>query len=144
MRNIRTLTRGVIAASALLCAAVPAGMVALAGPAGAAVAAPAPGTCPAVVVNAAELVHTTSGPAIQVSGVMPHADSQLRLEAEQVDFVQQPDYWNYTAVGCGGSGPVVKTPFTTLFEVPSSPVGRFGITVNGIAVNLGSGPADTL
>src|SRR5262245_36144462 len=141
MRSLRTLCRGAFAAAALLSAAAPAAL-ALAGPAAAAEAAPAPGTCPAVAVTTAELVRTVDGPAILVTGVKPHADTSLRLEAEQVDFVQQPDYWTYTVVGCGGTGPVVKTPFTTTFRVPTSPVGRFGITVNGIAINLGDGPVD--
>jgi len=133
--RFRTLARGLFVASALLVSA-PAALAVSAAPASAAPVIPAPGTCPAVGVKSAEIVRTVNGPALQVSGVMPHADTKLVLEAEDVVFVQQPDYWNYTVVGCGGTGPVVKTPFTTLFRVPTAPVGRFGITVNGIVIDL--------
>jgi hypothetical protein len=143
MPRIRTFTRGLVAAGALLCAAVPAAVATTSATAGAAVAAPEPGTCPAVIVQTAELVRTTSGPAILVTGLKPHADSRLRLEAEQIDYVRQPDYWNYTVVGCGGTGPVVKTPFTVRFEVPTYPVGRYGITVDGIPIDLGDGPVQS-
>jgi hypothetical protein len=100
---------------------------------------PPPGTCPAVHVDSAEIVRTTSGPGIQVSGVKPHADTFLLLEAEDVDYVQAPDYWNYTVVGCGGSGPVVRTPFTQTFPVPTFPTGKCGIAVNGIQLDLRAG-----
>jgi len=106
-------------------------------------AAPPPGTCPAVEVTSAEVVRTTSGPGIHVRGVKAHADTVLRLEAEQVDFVQAPDYWNYTVVGCGGTGPVVKTPFTTTFPAPTFPMGTCGISVHGIELLLtGAGDCD--
>jgi hypothetical protein len=138
MTRTRLSARGLLATLALL-AVVP---VALATSSTAASAAPdaptapPPGTCPAVRVDSAEIVRTVSGPAIQVTGVKPHADTVLFLEAEQVDFVQPPDFWNYFVVGCGGTGPVVKTPFTQLFRVPTFPVGRCGISVNGIPLIL--------
>jgi hypothetical protein len=138
MTRTRLSARALLATLALL-AVAPLGLAASAAPASAAPAAPTlppPGTCPVVRVDSAEIVRTVSGPAIQVTGVKPHADTRLLLEAEQVVYVQQPDYWNYFVVGCGGSGPVVKTPFTKLFRVPTDPVGRYGITVNGIPIDL--------
>jgi hypothetical protein len=138
MTRTRLSARGLLATLALL-AVVPLALATSSTAASAAPdapTAPPPGTCPVVRVDTAEIVRTVSGPAIQVTGVKPHADTVLFLEAEQVDFVQQPDYWNYFVVGCGGSGPVVKTPFTQRFRVPTFPVGRCGITVNGITLDL--------
>lgn len=141
MTRTRLSARGLLAALAFL-AVVPVSLAVSSASASAAPAAPTaptippPGTCPVVRVDSAEIVRTVNGPAIQVTGVKPHADTVLFLEAEQVDYVIQPDYWNYFVVGCGGSGPVVKTPFTKIFPVPSYPVGRLGITVNGIPLDL--------
>jgi hypothetical protein len=145
MTSIRTLSRRLIAGSALLLVAAPAvamtSTAAATAAATAAVAQPAPGTCPAVVVRSAEIVRTVYGPGILVRGVKPHADTKVLLEAEDVVYIRQPDYWNYFAVGCGGTGPVVKTPFTQVFPVPTGPTGRFGITVNGIPINIGDDAA---
>lgn len=147
MTRIRLLAGGLLATGMLL-AVAPAAQASTAAPApatsSASSVAPPPGTCPVVVVHSAEIVRTTSGPAILVTGVKPHADTVLRLEPEDVDYVQPPDYWNYFVVGCGGTGEVVKTPFTTTFPVPSFPMGKYGITVNGIPIDLagdGSGGA---
>jgi hypothetical protein len=134
MQRKRSLVRGLVAAVALL-AAVPAAMVFGASPASAAPGPSAPSGCPTVQVDSAELVRTTHGPAILVTGVKPQG-TKLLLEAEDVVYVQQPNYWNYFVVGCGGTSPTVKTPFTQVFPVPTSPVGKFGITVNGIALDL--------
>jgi hypothetical protein len=99
--------------------------------------------CSPVNVVKAELVWAANGPAILVAGFMPRPHATLRLDAEQVVYIQQPDYWNYTVHGCGGCEPVTNTPFMTLFPVPSAQTGRFGISVNGIKVNLfGVGPQD--
>jgi hypothetical protein len=138
MTRTRLSARGARAILSLLAVAA---LAVTMGPAAASAApaapkAPPPGTCPTVQVDSAEIVRTVHGPAIQVTGVKPHADTVLFLEAEDVVYIQQPDYWNYFVVGCGGTGPVVKTPFTQLFRVPSHPVGRFGITVNGIQLDL--------
>jgi hypothetical protein len=141
MTRTRLSARALLATLALL-AMMPVALAVSSAPASASSAAPTaptlppPGTCPVVRVDSAEIVRTVSGPAIQVTGVKPHADTLVLLEAEQVVYVQQPDYWNYFVVGCGGSGPVVKAPFTKLFRVPTDPVGRYGITVNGIPLDL--------
>lgn len=146
MKHFRSLARGVLVALALL-VAVPGAFALGASPASASTAgtaaptAPDPKTCPRVQVDSAELVRTVHGPAIQVKGVKPQADTKLFLVAEDVVYVQQPDYWNYFVVGCSGTGATVKTPFTQLFRVPTHPVGKFGITVNGIVIDLFGGPA---
>ena len=140
MRN-RFTVRGVVAGVATTAAASAAALALSVAPASASISpgpppAPLPGTCSPVDVNTAELVKTDHGPVIEVTGVKPHADTRLRLDADPVDFIRQPEYFPYTVNGCGGSGPVVRTPFTAEFRVPTSPVGRFGIEVNGIPVNL--------
>lgn len=134
MQRKRSLVRGLVAAMALLCA-VPAAMIFGASPASAAPGPTAPSGCPTVQVDSAELVRTTTGPAILVTGVKPQG-ANLLLEAEDVDYVQQPDFWNYFVVGCGFNNPTVRTPFTQVFPVPSNPVGKFGITVNDIMLVL--------
>ena len=120
----RSFLRTLVGASTLLAA------LTLGSATASAASAPPPGSCPAVQVRSAEVVRTTTGPG------MPHADTVLRLEAEQVDYVQAPAYWNYTVVGCGGTGPVVRTPFTTTFPAPGHPIGTCGIAVHGIELNL--------
>jgi hypothetical protein len=136
----RFTVRRLLAALALL-VTIP---TALAASAGTAAAEPAPGTCPATVVRSAEVVRSTSGPRLLVSGIAQHPDAFLRLEAEKIDFVQQPDYWNYSVVACGGTGPIVKSPYTQSFPVPSYPVGKFGINVGGIIVDLFPGGPVTM
>ena len=139
MRNRFSVRRVLLTAAFLL---APVGLVAGAVPASASISPgpapkPLPGVCsPVAEVKTAELVRTTSGPAIQVTGIKSHADSQLQLDAEDVVFIQQPDYWNYFVDECGGTGPAVKTPFTETFRVPTFPVGKFGIAIDGILINL--------
>lgn len=87
----RSLLRTSVALAALLAALAVGSATASAAPEA---AAPPPGTCPVVRVDSAEVVRTTSGAGILVRGVEPHADTVLRLEAEQVDYVQAPGYWN--------------------------------------------------
>ena len=133
--------RGLIAAGALMAAALapilaldmtPAAASTFAGPP----PAPAPGTCTPVEVTTAKLVRTDDGLlAIRVTGVETRADAVLSLDAENVAFVRQPDYWPYTVDECGGGRPV-KTPFTADFRVPTNPVGRLGITVGDLPINL--------
>ena len=86
-------------------------------------------------VKSAELVRTTDGPAILVTGFKAHTNSKLLLEPEDIDFVKQPDYFPYLVNECA-AGPVTKTPFTEVFRVPTAPVGRFGIDIQGILVDL--------
>ena len=126
----RSFLRTLVGASTLLAALTVGSATASAS------AEPPAGSCPAVQVRSAEVVHTTSGPGILVQGAKPHADTVLRLEAEQIDYAQAPPYWDYTVVGCGGTGPVVRTPFTTTFPAPTHPMGSCGIAVNGIELNL--------
>ena len=83
---------------------------------------------------------SSGGAGIQVRGAMPHPDTLLLLEAEDVDYVRQPEFWDYTVVGCGGTGPVVKTPFTRTFPAPTHPTGSCGIAVNGIRLLLDPAP----
>lgn len=135
----RSLVRGALVAAVLLVA--PAAVATSASASPAAEAAPDPATCLRVKVESAEVVKTVNGPALQVKGLMPQSNMTLHLIPEDIVFVQQPDYWNYFVVGCSdGIGIPVKTPFTKLFRVPTFPVGKFGITVNGIVVNLFDGP----
>lgn len=138
-RNRFTVRRALLAAAFAL---VPVGLVAGAVPASASISpgpapAPIPDACPTVPeVKSAELVKTVDGPAILVTGVKAHADSRLRLDAEDVIFVQPPEYWNYFVNECGGTGPATKTPFTEVFRVPTAPVGKFGISIHGFLIDL--------
>jgi len=135
----RSLVRGALVAAAMLVTA-PAALAVTASASPAAEAAPDPVDCPQVKVESAEIVRTVHGPALQVKGLMPQSNMKLHLIPEDVVYVQQPDYWNYFVVGCSdGIGLPVKTPFTQLFRVPTYPVGKLGITVNGIIVNLFGG-----
>jgi hypothetical protein len=140
MRN-RFTVRGMVAAVAMM-AAAPVAVLALgAGPASASISpgptpAPVPGTCEPVRVTTAELVQTGHGPVIRVTGIKAHQDDFLRLDADDIDFIIQPDFFPYTVNGCGSGGPVVKTPFVQDFAVPRSPVGKCGIEVSGIPVVL--------
>ena len=110
-----------------LAAAVP--VAAMAAPAAAAPTA-IPETCSPTYVRSAELVRTVYGPAIEVQGVATHAGLTLRLVPDDVVFIQQPDYFPYSVLGCGDhSGPITKVLYRKLFRVPTSPVGRYGIQI---------------
>ncbi len=87
-----------------------------------------------------ELVRTTAGPAIQVSGTKPAADTTVALVAEDVAYVQPPDYWNYSILGCGGTGPVTKVAFTEVLPI-SGPRGIYGIAIGGRPFDLPGAPA---
>src|SRR4051794_32360616 len=70
-------------------------------------AAPAPPAAPSsqscttqLVLRSIELVRTTSGPALLVSGTKPHATTRVALVPEDVVYIQAPDYWNYFVLGC--------------------------------------------
>jgi hypothetical protein len=95
-----------------------------------------------LTLRSIELVRTTSGPAILVSGVKPHDDTRVVLLAEDVDYVQAPDYWNYSIVGCGGTGPVRKVAFTEVLPI-EGPRGLYGIAIGARTFDLGAatGPA---
>ena len=140
MRN-RFTVRGMVAALAMM-AAAPVAVLALgAGPASASISPgpapiPIPGTCEPVRVNTAELVKTEQGAVIRVTGIKFHQNDFLRLDADDVVFIQQPDFFPYTVNGCGSGGTIVKTPFVQDFAVPRSPVGKCGIEVSGIPVVL--------
>lgn len=139
----RSLVRRALVAVALVVAA-PVALASTAGasPAPATAKAPDPQTCIRVHVDSAELVRTVNGPAIQVKGLMPQSNMKLQLVAEDVAYVQQPDYWNYFVVGCAdGIGLPVKTPFSQLFRVPTYPVGKIGIDVHGFLINLFADPS---
>lgn len=92
-----------------------------------------------LMLNSIELVRTTNGPAVQVSGVKPHHDTRVVLVPEDVDYVKAPDYWNYFILGCGGTGPVTKVPFTEVLPI-DGPVGIYGIAIGGRTFDLGTGP----
>ncbi len=108
-----------------------------------AAAAPAPptlATCTTpLVLNRIEVVRTVTGPAIFVSGIKPHADTRVALLPEDVVYFQQPDYWNYFIVGCGGTGPVTKVAFNEILPI-SGPVGKYGIAIAGRTFDLPNGP----
>ncbi len=147
MRN-RFTVRGLVAAVALVAAAPAAALALSVAPASASISPgpglpPAPGTCTPTQVDTAELAKTDHGPVIRVTGVKAHADFVVRLDPDKVDFIRQPDYFPYTVSECGSGGPVVKTPFKADFAVPTNPVGRFGISVNDILVNLFPGAPAT-
>jgi hypothetical protein len=116
--------------------AAAAGSLALA-PAAVADAAPAyeAETCAPTTVRSAELVPTTGGPAILVTGVAPAAGLRLELRPENITFIRQPEYWPYEVVGCG-IGATVITPYRQLFRVPKAPVGTEGIQVGPSKINL--------
>jgi len=129
----RSLRRGLTALA--LAIAVPAGLAASASTASAQLPPP-PATCTPTVVKSAELVRTVDGPAIQVSGIKQHADGKLLLQPQDIVFVHQPEYFPYDVNECGGTGPVVKTPYTELFRVPTSPVGKLGIEIGEFLIDL--------
>ena len=95
-----------------------------------------------LALRSIELVRTTDGPAILVSGLKPYDTTRVALLAEDVVYVQQPDYWNYSIVGCGGTGLVHKVAFTEVLAI-NGPRGEYGIAISGRAFDLGtsSGPA---
>ena len=106
-------------------------------------APPTHATCTTpLVLRSIELVRTTNGPAILVSGIKPHDDTRVVLLAEDVDYVQAPAYWNYSIVGCGGTGPVRKVAFTEVLPI-DGPRGTYGIAIGGRTFDLGTaaGPA---
>src|SRR5262245_36195345 len=128
MRNRFSVRRALALAAFLL---VPVGLVGAAVPAGASISPgpdpiPLPGVCTTVPeVKTAELVKLADGTsAIVVTGIKAQASSHLQLTAEDVVFIQQPNYWKYFVEECGGSGPVTKTPFREVFRVPTAPVGK--------------------
>lgn len=92
-----------------------------------------------LTLDSISLVRTTSGPAIEVSGVKPHADTIVALVPEDVVYVKAPDYWNYSILGCGGSGPVTKVPFTEVLPI-NGPRGIYGIAIAGRTFDLPGGP----
>jgi hypothetical protein len=138
MRN-RSLGRGLLVAVALLvsaAAALAAGVM----PASASISPPTPlppppGVCTPTDVTTAELVKTDAGPVIVVTGVQFHADTTLRLDPQDIDFIRQPDFFPYDVNDCG-TGRIVKTPYKATFRVPKSPVGRLGISIDDIEVQL--------
>jgi hypothetical protein len=141
MRN-RSSVRRALALAAFLVA--PLGFVAAAAvPASASISPgpdpiPLPGICETVPeVKAAQLVKLDDGSSvIVVTGTKLHANSRLQLTAEDIDFVQQPEYFPYLVEECNGSGVEKKTPFREVFRVPSDPMGKFGISIHGIDIDL--------
>lgn len=110
---------------------------------GAEMAPPTQAACTTpLTLRSIELVRTTNGPAILVSGIKPHDDTRVVLLAEDVEYVQAPAYWNYSIVGCGGTGPVRKVAFTEVLSI-DGPRGIYGIAIGGRRFDLGtaSGPA---
>jgi hypothetical protein len=99
---------------------------------------PLPGICETVpLVRTAELVELEDGTqAIVVTGIKLHDNSRLQLTAEDVVFVKQPEYWPYLVEECNATGVVKKTPFREVFRVPTDPVGKFGIDIQGVLVDL--------
>lgn len=137
LRN-RSIRRGLVAVALLV--SVPAALAASAAPASASIspglpAPPIPGLCEPSVVKSAELVKTVDGPAILVTGIKFQANATVRLDPQDIQFVQQPDYFPYDVNSCG-AGPFVKTPYTALFKVPTAPVGRFGISIDEFLIDL--------
>lgn len=132
LRN-RSIRRGLAAVALLV--AVPAALAASAAPASAAAPGPIPGICTPTDVKSAELVKTVSGPAIRVTGTKFQPNATVSLDPQDIQFVKQPDYFPYDVNSCG-TGPVVKTPYTALFRVPTSPVGKFGIQIDEFLIDL--------
>jgi hypothetical protein len=127
-------------AAATLVAVGSLGLVATGGATAMATAA-APPTCTTPLqVRTIELVRTTSGPAVQVSGIKPAPDTVVALVPEDVAYVQPPDYWNYSILGCGGSGPATKVAFTEVLPI-TGPRGLFGIAIGGRNFDLPGAPA---
>jgi hypothetical protein len=140
MRNRFSVRRALALAAFLL---VPVGLVGAAAPAGASISPgpepiPLPGVCTTVPeVKTAELIKLADGSSvIVVTGIKTQANSRLQLTAEDVVFVQQPEYFPYLIEECSGSGAVTKTPFREVFRVPTAPVGKFGISIHGIDIDL--------
>ena len=102
----------------------------------AATAQPLPVDCPATVVKSAEIVRTVNGPAILVKGIAAGPNVDLHLVAEDVVFIQQPDYWNYFVTDCAPDRYPVKTAYSKLFRVPTAPVGKYGIQIGPDQINL--------
>jgi hypothetical protein len=127
----RWARRGTAAAAVAGALALVPGAAAVAAP-----AAPTPVPCPAVSVTSAELVRTTSGPGILVHGVAPAPNLSLHLVPEDVVYIRQPEYWRYFVTACGPANPVVRSPFTKVFRVPTSPVGSLGIEIGPSQINL--------
>ena len=131
----RRLAVAVIAAGGFV------GVVGVVGAAADASAAPAqiPDCTTPLALTSIQLVRTTNGPAVQVSGIKPHADTKVALIPEDVVYVQVPDYWNYTIQGCGGSGAVTKVAFTEVLPI-NGPRGKYGIAIYGRTFDLPGGP----
>lgn len=133
MLHTRFLRRGLLAV--MLAASVPAALAASAIPASASISPPTqlplpPGvTCEPVEVTKVKLSQNEFGPVIIVLGVTTRANARLSLDAEDIDFVKQPDYFPYVVNACG-TGPTIKQPFQAVFDVPTFPVGRLGISIN--------------
>jgi len=134
-KHIKTCWLLTIGVLALLGAA----LFGTAGSASAAPLPPTPDTCPAVRVTSVEVVRTTTGPGLMVKGIKPHMDTRVHLVPEDVVYIRQPDFWNYFVLGCGGTGPTMKVPFTSIFRI-DGPVGRCGIQVESFSILLGNNP----
>jgi hypothetical protein len=93
-----------------------------------------------LVLDSTELVPTTDGPAVLVTGVKPYQDTSVVLVAEDVDYLQTPDYWNYFIQGCGGTGLSTKVTFTEVLPI-NGPQGRYGIAIGGRTFDLGTSPS---
>ena len=108
-----------------------------------AAAAPPPptqATCTTpLVLQRIELVRTKTGPAILVSGIKPYANTRVALIPEDVVYIQQPDYWNYFILGCGGTGAATKVPFTEILPI-NGPRGKYGIAIGTRTFDLPGGP----
>jgi hypothetical protein len=114
--------------------------VAATGVAAASTAATTPSCTTPLQLRTIELVRTTDGPAIQVSGIKPAADTIVALVPEDVVYIQPPDYWNYSIQGCGGSGPATKVAFTEVLPI-TGPRGTHGIAIGGRTFDLPGAPA---
>jgi hypothetical protein len=101
---------------------------------------PTAATCTTpLVLRSIEIVRTVTGPAIMVTGIKPYDNTRVALVPEDVVYVQQPDYWNYSILGCGGSGLIRKVPFTEVLPI-DGPVGKYGIAIAGRTFDLPGGP----
>lgn len=81
------------------------------------------------------IVRTIHGPAIKVTGIKPYDNTRVALVPENVAYVQQPDYWTYFILGCGGSGVVRKVAFTEVLPI-TGPLGKYGIVIGGRTFEL--------
>ena len=102
-------------------------------------APPTHATCTTpLMLRSIELVRTTNGPAILVSGIKPHDDTRVVLLAEDVDYVQAPDTGTTASSAAAAPAPSARSPSPRCCR-STVHVGIYGIAIGSRTFDLGSG-----